>query len=267
MNETKQTATGGSQFTDRVALVTGAGSGIGAATAIAFAAEGARVVCVDLNLDTAGATVEHIQQAGGEAIACGVDVASEDGNASMVEQACAAFGGLDIAFFNAGILTAGSLLETDVDTWDKVMAVNLRSVFLGLRSTVPVMQKRGGGAITITASVAGLLGDADLGVYATSKHGVVGLTKSAAGEFAASNVRVNGIAPGAVATPMIGERNSELAPGGSIANNHPIGRVASPQDIADMVLFLSSDRASFITGGIYPVDGGMTALADRRFRG
>lgn len=254
-------------FSGKVALVTGAGSGIGAATANAFAEAGASVCCVDLNLKTAQETANNIAQAGGKAIACSADVSDEGGNAAMVEQTLAELGGLDVAFFNAGILERGPIAQTSVETWDKVMAVNVRSVFLGLRTVYPHLRSAGGGAITVTASVAGLCGDAEMSVYTASKHAVAGLTKCAAGEYAADNIRVNAIAPGAVATPMAGSGTVDLSPGSPIANNHPLGRVGTPQDIAQLVLFLSSDQASFITGGIYPVDGGMMAVNDTKYRG
>ncbi len=254
------------RFSGKVALVTGAGSGIGAATAIAFAAQGAGVCCVDLNIETARETAAQITRQGGAALACAADVSVEADNNRMVDETVAGLGMLDIAFLNAGILERGPILEADVDGWDRMMAVNLRSVFLGIRAVAPGMLGRGG-AITVTASVAGLRGDAGMALYTAAKHGVVGLTKCAAGEFAAESVRVNAVAPGAVSTPMAGIGSPALEPGGQIANMHPMGRVAQPAEIADLVLFLSSDEAGFITGGIFPIDGGITAVNNPRFLG
>jgi len=250
---------------NRTALVTGAGSGIGAATARAFATHGANVVCADLNRHSAEQTAAEIVEAGGGAVFCEADVTTASANQEMAQLAVSEFGSLDIAYFNAGILARGSILKTDVATWDKVMDVNLRSVYLGLQAVVPRMPKSGG-AIAVTASVAGLRGDADMSAYTASKHAVVGLVKCAAAEFAAQNVRVNAVAPGAVATPMVGLGSVNLDPGGELANLHPLGRVATPQDIADLVVFLCSDQASFITGGIYPVDGGIMATNNPRYR-
>jgi NAD(P)-dependent dehydrogenase (short-subunit alcohol dehydrogenase family) len=254
-------------YTGKSALVTGAGSGIGAATAKAFAAAGSAVSCVDLNLAAAQATVATIESAGGRAIAIQADVASEADNQAMVERTCTELGGLDVAHLNAGILQQSSLLDIDVDTWDKVMAVNVRGVFLGLKAAVPVMQKAGGGAIAVTASIAGLRGDGAMSLYTTSKHAVIGLVKSAAGEFAASGVRVNAVAPGAVDTPMVSGNYEELGADSPLAQLHPLGRVGKPVDIANMVLFLCSDQASFVTGGVYPVDGGIMAVNNPRFQG
>ncbi|MBK7730831.1 MAG: SDR family oxidoreductase [Gammaproteobacteria bacterium] len=255
------------KFAGKAVLVTGAGSGIGAATARAFAAAGASVCCADLNLETAQETVRSIVESGGRAVAFAGDVADEAANLAMVEQAVAELGGLDMAFLNAGVLARGPILETDVETWDRVIGINLRSVFLGLRAVVPVMKSTGGGAIAVTASVSGLRGDVDMALYTAAKHGVVGLVKCAAAEFAAGNIRVNAVAPGAVATPMAGLGTIDLGPGSPLANLHPLGRVGTPDDVAELVVFLCSDQAGFITGGIYPVDGGVMAVISPRYLG
>jgi NAD(P)-dependent dehydrogenase (short-subunit alcohol dehydrogenase family) len=254
-------------FEGRAALVTGAGSGIGAAAAKAFAEAGAMVCCADINRQAALATAETVNAAGGRALACEVDVADERSNLAAVHAAVSAFGRLDVVYLNAGVLAAGPLLDTDVDTWERVMGINLRGVFLGLKAAVPALRKAGGGAIAVTASTAGLRGDFGMGLYTASKHGVVGLVKCAAAEFAPDNIRVNAVAPGAVATPMVSGRHPDLGRGSPLANMHPIGRVGQPEDIADLVLFLCSDLAGFVTGGIYPIDGGITAVANPRFRG
>jgi NAD(P)-dependent dehydrogenase (short-subunit alcohol dehydrogenase family) len=256
------------KYTDKVVLVTGAGSGIGAATARAFAAAGARVCCADLNLHAAQKTANDITQCGGCAMVCLVDVADEVANLTMVESVISELGGLDVAFLNAGVLATGPILETSAESWDRVIGINLRGVFLGLRAVVPVMRRAGGGAIAVTASVAALRGDANMALYSATKHGVVGLVKSAAGEFAADNIRVNAVAPGGVATPMaFGHEGLDLDRGSALANLHPLGRVGMPDDIAQLVLFLCSEQASFITGGIYPVDGGIMAVNNPRYLG
>ncbi len=255
------------EFSGKTAIVTGSGAGIGAATAAHFAASGANVLCADIDLEAATNTVQEIIGNGGQAVAQQIDVADEQANLAMAEKALAEFGGVHLAHLNAGILARGSLMETDTETWDRVMGVNLRGVFLGIRAVAPIMQSNGGGAIAVTASVAGLRGDPALGAYSSSKHGVVGLVKSAAAELAADNIRVNAVAPGAVATTMAGDGTVDLGPGSPLANLHPLGRVGTPQDIAELVLFLCSDQASFITGGIYPVDGGIMAVTSPRFAG
>jgi len=254
-------------FDGKVALVTGAGSGIGAATAASFGAAGAAVCCADIDPAAAERTAAAIRADGGRALACTVDVADEASNLAMVDAAKAAFGRLDVAYLNAGVLAAGPILETDLATWERVMSINLRGVFLGLKAVVPALRATGGGAIAVTASVAGLRGDAGMGVYTASKHGVAGLVKCAAAEFAPDNIRVNAVAPGGVATPMVTGRHTDLGRGSRLANMHPIGRVGQPQDIADLVLFLCSDHAGFVTGGIYPIDGGITAVANPRYQG
>ena len=247
----------------KTALVTGGGSGIGRATSLAYAQEGARVVVADVNVEGGEETVQLIKEAGGEAILVHADVAKPEDTQAMVAQAVEAFGSLDCAFNNAGIsggtdrrLTA-DYLEED---WDRVVGINLKGVWLCMKAEIPQMLKQGGGAIVNTASVAGLVGIPGTVAYVAAKHGVTGLTKAAALEYAKSGIRVNSVCPGYIQTPMVqgifveNEGFEER-----VASRHPIGRLGEPSEIAAAVIWLSSDAASFVTGHNMPVDGGYVA--------
>ena len=247
----------------KTALVTGGGSGIGRATSLAYAQEGARVVVADVNVEGGEETVQLIKEAGGEAILVHADVAKPEDTQAMVAQAVEAFGSLDCAFNNAGIsggtdrrLTA-DYLEED---WDRVVGINLKGVWLCMKAEIPQMLKQGGGAIVNTASVAGLVGIPGTVAYVAAKHGVTGLTKAAALEYAKSGIRVNAVCPGYIQTPMVqgifveNEGFEER-----VASRHPIGRLGEPSEIAAAVIWLSSDAASFVTGHNMPVDGGYVA--------
>ena len=255
---------GRAEFEGRSVLVTGAGGGIGRAASLLFAARGAMVTCADIDESAARETAARIEAGGGRALVQWVDVAAEDSNAAVVESAERAFGRLDVAFLNAGILRRGTVMESAAEVFDEVIAVNLRGVFLGLRATVPALRRAGGGAVVVTASSVALRADPDLACYSASKHGLIGLVQAAAGEMAPWNIRVNAICPGAVATPMAGP---DTGPGSRLAMVHPIGRIGTPEDIAELVAFLASPASAFITGAAYPVDGGLTALSVPRYRG
>ena len=248
----------------RTVVVTGAGGGIGRATALLFARQGAAVVCGDIDLAQASETARRIAGAGGRALAVAVDVASEASNAALVARAEAEFGALHVAFLNAGILRSGTVMDTPPEVFDEVMAVNLRGVFLGLQAVAPAIRRAGGGAIVVTASSAGLRSDPELAAYSVAKRGVIALVQSAATEMAPWHIRVNAICPGAVATPMVA---ADTGPGSALALLHPLGRVGTPEDIAELVSFLAGERAAFITGAAYPVDGGLTSVAVPRYRG
>ena len=249
------------QFEGKVALVTGAGSGIGRASAMAFAQAGAKVVVADIVVAGGEETVQMIQQAGGEAIFVEADVSQASAVEAMVNKAVATYGRLDYAHNNAGIEGAmSSTVDCTEETWDRTIAINLKGVWLCMKYEIPQMLKQGGGAIVNTASIAGLVGSPGLPAYVASKHGVNGLTKAAALEYAKEGIRVNAVCPGAIRTPMIArvvEENPEM--GQIIESMHPIGRAGEPEEVAQTVVWLCSDAASFVTGLPMAVDGGVVA--------
>lgn len=245
----------------KVALVTGGGSGIGRASALVFAREGAKVVVADLIAEGGQETANLIRQAGGEAIFIQTDVAKADAVEALVQGAVSAYGRLDCAHNNAGIEGPGATTaDYPEDMWARVIAINLTGVWLCLKYEIPEMLKVGGGAIVNTASTAGLTGFPRGSAYVASKHGVVGLTKTAALEYAKSGIRVNAVCPGAIDTPMMG-RITDHRPqrAARMAAAEPIGRMGQPSEIAEAVVWLCSDSASFVTGHAMAVDGAMTA--------
>jgi NAD(P)-dependent dehydrogenase (short-subunit alcohol dehydrogenase family) len=245
----------------KIALVTGGGSGIGQATALAFAREGAKVVVADVLVDGGEETVKRIKSAGGDAAFSKTNVAEAAEVEAMVKHAVATYGHLDCAFNNAGI--AGATARTAEYTqaqWDRVIAINLTGVWLCMKYEIEQMQKQGGGAIVNTASVAGLVGFRHGPAYVAAKHGVVGLTKTAALEYAKANIRVNAVCPGVIRTPMF-EKGRQLDPRieTTMSAREPIGRLGKPEEIAEAVVWLCSDAASFVTGLPMAVDGGWVA--------
>lgn len=240
----------------KVALITGAGSGIGKASAERFAAEGAQLVAVDLR--GAEATAAAIEATGGEALALTTDVADEAAVAAMAAAALARFGRVDVLINNAGILDAYEpAAETSNETWDRVLAVNLTAHFLTARALLPQMVERGDGAIVNVASTAGLNGGNGGAAYTTSKHGVIGFTRQLCFDYARKGIRCNVICPGAVATGMTKEIfASPDAAVMAAVESAPIGRWAQPEELAAAALFLASDEASFVNGAVYVVDGG-----------
>jgi NAD(P)-dependent dehydrogenase (short-subunit alcohol dehydrogenase family) len=246
------------------ALVTGGGSGIGRATALAFAREGAWVAVADLTLERAQETVGAIEAAGGQAVAIACDVTEEEAVAAMVAAAVSAFGGLDCAFNNAGIapfqVNAAGVKAADLapEAWQRILDVNLTGVWRCLRHEVAQMRRQGGGAIVNTASIAGLLGLPTAAAYVASKHAVVGLTRAAAVDHAEEGIRVNAVCPGYIETPMT--EDSMRRRGERIMARVPLARMGQAEEIAQAVTFLCSDRASFVTGAAWTVDGGYAAV-------
>jgi NAD(P)-dependent dehydrogenase (short-subunit alcohol dehydrogenase family) len=246
-------------FTGKVVLVTGGATGIGRATSLAFARQGATVVIGDVD-DRAAETVRLIEGAGGTGLFSRTDVTVATDVERLVTTAVDTYGGLHVAFNNAGILPpTGPLLAQSETDWDRTIAVDLRGVFLALKYEIAHMVTAGGGAIVNTASVAGIIADPGMAPYVAAKHGVIGLTKAAALDYATAGVRVNALAPGLVATGMTKGWLDDPEMRKVVVAGSQLGRPAEPEEIAGMVLYLTSDLASFATGGVYVVDGGQTA--------
>jgi NAD(P)-dependent dehydrogenase (short-subunit alcohol dehydrogenase family) len=245
----------------KVALVTGGGSGIGRASALAFAREGARVVVSDLVVTGGEDTVQLVKAAGGEATFVQADASKATAVENLVKRVVERYGRLDCAFNNAGI--EGEIQQTaecSEENWDQTIAINLKGVWLCMKYELPVMLRQGGGAIVNTSSVAGLVGFQGLPAYVASKHGVAGLTKTAALEYAKSGIRVNAVCPGVIHTPMV-ERLFRGQPqwGETVQAMEPVARMGTPEEVAEAVVWLCSEAASFVTGVTMAVDGGLVA--------
>jgi len=248
-------------FDGKVALVTGGGSGIGRATALGFAGEGAKVVIGNRSEDLGEKTAQDIRDAGGEARFQRTDVTSESDVEALVKCAVSTFGGLDVAFNNAGVEgKIASVVDQTEDDYQQVMDVNVKGVWLSMKYEIPEMLGNGGGAIVNCSSAAGVIGFPGLGVYVASKHAVVGLTKSASLEYSSQGVRINSVNPAVIETGMSdrlieGTQSSEEF----MASLHPIGRIGQVEEVAQAVLWLCAERASFVTGHSLMVDGGFVA--------
>jgi len=250
---------------DLTALVTGAAAGIGRATALTFAAQGANVVVSDVNAEGGKETVALIEQAGGTALFVHADVSNPTDVDALIAKTVASFGKLDCAVNNAGIEgKISAFAEQPENNFDTIIAVNLKGTFLCLQAEIEAMQKTGGGAIVNLASIAGLIGFPGLSPYVASKHGVIGLTKNAALEYATSDIRVNAVCPGGVDTRML-DSLADQSTGGTqtstemMAPLHPMGRIGTPQEIANLIVWLCSPLAAFVTGTAIPIDGGYVA--------
>ncbi|MDE0374788.1 MAG: glucose 1-dehydrogenase [bacterium] len=242
----------------KAAVITGAGQGIGAAIARLFAAEGARLVLADLRSGPATGMVEEITSGGGEAVFVQADVTSDADCKRMIDTAIERFGCLDILVNNAGIAGKGTVTEATEELWDRVMAVNLKSIFLASRHAVPHMERAGGGSIVCIASVAGMTGEKGQVAYNTSKHGVIGLVRCMAYDHAAAGIRVNAVCPGAIDTPLLSPLTEERLT--RLEGLHMMRRLGRPEEIARAVLYLAGDESSFTTGAAMVADGGYTAF-------
>ncbi|CAN5142023.1 SDR family NAD(P)-dependent oxidoreductase [soil metagenome] len=246
------------ELKNKIALITGAASGIGESVALLFAKEGAKVVLTDINTEKAEAVVEKIKSTGGEAIFFKADTSNPEDSEKSVAKAVKNFGRLDIAVNNAGI--GGPIApvgEYEIAGWDKVIGINLSGVFYGMRYQIPAMLENRSGSIINVASILGNVGTANSGAYVAAKHGVVGLTKSAALEYSSKGLRINSVGPGYIKTPLLEGLDQEVLE--QLVDMHPIGRLGEADEVAQIILWLAGERSSFVTGSYYPVDGGYLA--------
>ena len=245
---------------NKVALVTGASSGIGRAVALICAREGAKIVVSDIDANAGEETAALVRSEGGDAIFVSADVGIPEHAKVLVDRAVAHFGRLDIACNNAGISgPTAATAEYPIDGWAQVININLSGVFYGMQQQIAAMLKTGGGAIVNVASVLGAVAFAKSPAYTAAKHGVVGLTQAAALEYGAQGIRINAVGPGFIHTAMISKLEQDEAVNAMLVAAHPIGRLGRAEEVAELIAWLASDRASFVTGSYYPVDGGYLA--------
>ena len=244
----------------KVVIVTGGSSGIGKATAIAFAREGAKVVVASRREKEGQETVKQVQSAGSEGFFIKTDVSKETDVSAMVEKTIATYGHLDYAFNNAGIEQIPTpLVEQTEETFDQIMEINVKGVWLCMKHQIPQMLVSGGGAIVNMSSISGMIGASGLPIYVASKHAVLGLTKSVALEYAKEGIRINAVCPGMIETDLLDRVFANQEVKERLIAMHPIGRVGKPEEIAEAVVWLCSDKASFVTGQSLPLDGGYVA--------
>lgn len=242
----------------KTAIVTGAGQGLGAAVSRLFAGEGARVVLADLNLAAVQGVAEEIAATGGMGMAVRADITSRSESASMVDATVDRYGRVDVLINNAGIASAGSVMDVSVSEWDRVMDVNVKGAYLCSRNVIPHMTRSGGGSIVCVASASGVIGQRSQVAYNVSKHGVIGLVRCMALDHADAGIRVNAVCPGVMDTPMLEALSeSQLA---DLRAMHPIGRIVQPEEVALTILHLACDESAFVTGSVVLVDGGLTAM-------
>ncbi len=243
---------------NKVVIVTGGASGIGAATALLFAKEGAKVVVSDLQEEKGKDIVRQIEQAGGQASFYKADVSVAEENEALVKFTLHTYGKLDVAVNNAGIGgEANKISEMSLEGWHKVISVNLDSLFYGMKYQIPAMQKNGGGSIVNISSILGSVGFMGSAAYVAAKHGALGITKTAALEYSSENIRINAVGPAFIDTPLLDQLDDELKQ--QLVSMHPIGRFGKSEEVAEIILWLGSDKASFATGAYYPIDGGYLA--------
>lgn len=244
------------EFDEKVALVTGGSSGIGKATALAFARAGANVVIASRRVTEGQQTVQEICERGGDAIFVKTDVSKASEVEGLMNQTIEFYGRLDYACNNAGTFVMGRLFELSEEEWDRTINANLKGIWLSLKYQIPIMLQQKGGVIVNMASMSALIGNPGVSIYSASKGGVLALTQSAAIEYAGSGIRINAISPGVISTPMVDDIPTPLLE--DIQSKHPIGRFGKPEEIADAVVWLCSDKASFVTGHNMVIDGGYT---------
>lgn len=247
---------------DKVGIITGAGAGIGRASSLLFAREGAKIVCSDLDPVTGEETVRLVREAGGEAIFHRSDAANSDDVKALVDATVERYGRLDVFYANAGVVPGGTVVDCPDDEWERTMVINVRSVFLACKHGIPAMQRTGGGTFVCTASVAGVVGVKNRAAYSASKMAVIGLVKSVAIDFIQDNIRINAICPGTVDTPSLQARlratgDYETALEQFIARQ-PMGRLGKADEIAALALYLASDESGYMTGSYLMIDGGLS---------